>query len=251
MTSLPCEPFTTANRMCCPDEAPTLDCDGNPVTPTYPWTDDELILVASRLLYHATCERFTGECPNQQLRPCQCYCRDRNCCRCELRAVPLAGRFPVLEVTEIKIDAVVLPASSYRLDEFSRVVRVDGLQWPLSQDLAADPDADANTFVIRYTVGRAVPLDLQHAAALLACELKKACNGQGCQLPDNVTRVVRDGLEFDVFPQGVPNKITQGAGLFGIPEIDMIVNQYKPCPTRGPKRRLMFASDQDENGIVS
>lgn len=246
--TLPCEPYTTADKLCCPDEAPSLDCDNNPVTPTYPWNDDELIRIASRMLFHATCERFTGECPGQELRPCSCACVEGTCCRCRLQYVPLAGRYPVLEVTEVKVDAVVLPATDYRLDQFSRLVRVDGEPWPSSQNMAADPDTDADTFVIRYTVGRAVPIDLQHAAALLACELKKACNGQGCSLPNNVSRVLRDGIEFEVVPNGLPNILTQGKGLFGIPAVDMIVNQYKPCETRGPKRRLIFAEDAEGDG---
>lgn len=253
MTALPCEPWTTADRLCCPDETPVLDCDGLPVVPTYPWTDDELIMVASRMLYHATCERFTGECTNNELRPCKCSCPVGQCCGCRLQVVALAGRYPVLEVTEVKINAVVLPASDYRLDEFSRLVRIDGQPWPHVQDLAADPDTDPDTFVIRYTVGRAVPIDLQHAAALLACELKKACGGQSCDLPDGVTHVIRDGLEFDMVPQGITNQITQGKGLFGIPQIDMIVNQYKPCEKTQytPKRRLFFADEAPDGSIRS
>lgn len=251
MAALPCEPYTDAARLCCDDEGATLDCNGVPVVPTYPWTDDELILIASRMLYHATCERFTGECANE-LRPCKCGCPVGECCGCRLQQVPLAGRYPVLAITEVKIDAVVLPASDYRLDEFSRLVRVDGQPWPHTQDLTGDPDVDPNTFVIRFTVGRAVPIDLQHAAALLACELKKACNGQGCQLPDNVTRVVRDGLEFDMLPLET-NILKQGRGAFGIPAIDMIINQYKPCEKtiHTPKRRLMFADDAPDGSVKS
>ncbi len=252
MASLPCEPYTDASRLCCDDEADSVGCDDVAIVPTYPWTDDELILIASRMLYHATCERFTGECANE-LRPCKCSCPDQDCCRCTFQHVPLAGRYPVLEVTEVRVDGVVLPTSDYRLDEFSRLVRTGGESWPHTQDLTKNPDTDSDTFRIKYTVGRAVPIDLQHAAALLACELKKACNGQGCELPDNVTRVMRDGLEFDMVPQGVPNVLTQGRGLFGIPAVDMIVNQYKPCDKtqHTPKRRLMFADDAPDGSVKS
>lgn len=239
--SLPCEPWTTEDRLCCPDEGPTGVCDDPPVTPTYPWTDAELIDVASRLLYHATCERFTGSCP-ASLRPCSCACPDCTCCSCSVHAIALAGRYPVLQVTEVVIDGVVLAPAAYRLDEFSRLVRVDGGRWPHWQDLHADPDVvGGSTFIIRYTVGRAVPVDLQYAAALLTCELKLACGGQGCRLPEGTQRIVRDGIEFDLIDPATTFR--QPTATFGIPEVDRIVAQYTPCGKRGPKQRLMFADD--------
>jgi hypothetical protein len=239
--ALPCTPWTTTDRLCCPDEAPSTDCAGDPVVPTYPWTDDELIDIASRMLFHATCERFPGVCSGNTLRPCSCACRDETCCKCDRRAVPLAGRYPVLEIEEVRVDGVVLPPSAYRLDEFSRLVRVDGERWPVRQDMTADPLTDADTFVIRYTVGRAVPDDLQYAAALLACELKKVCGGQGCQLPDRVQRVIRDGIEYEVVDVGT--MLARPGSAFGIADVDRIVALYQPCGSRGPKNRLMFADD--------
>jgi hypothetical protein len=239
--TLPCQPWTTADRLCCPDEASSLDCNGDPVVASYPWTDDELIRIASRLLFHATCERFPGECSGHEFRPCSCECRDISCCKCEVSSVPLAGRYPVLEIDEVRVDGAMLPSSAYRLDEFSRLVRVDGQRWPARQDLTADPNTDADTFIIRFSVGRAVPDDLQYAAALLACELKKACGGQGCALPDGVQRVVRDGIEFEVAAEATT--FTRPGVVFGVPEIDRIVSLYQPCGARGPRQRLMFADD--------
>lgn len=242
--SLPCDPWTTADRLCCPDVSDSEDCSGSPIVSTYPWTDDELIEIASRVLFHASCERFPGVCAGHSLRPYRCECRDLDHCGCRLDSIPLAGRYPVLEIDEVKIDGAALPASSYRLDEYSRLVRVDGERWPARQDLSKDPDADADTFIIRFKVGRLVPTDLQYAAALLACELKKACGGQGCSLPDGVSRIIRDGIEYDVV-DSLPNKIITSDGLTGIAEVDRILYQYKPCGSRGPKRRLMFADDWD------
>lgn len=240
--SLPCDPWTTTDRLCCPDTPDSEDCQGSSVSVSYPWTDDELIMIASRVLFHATCERFPGECTGNEARPYLCGCRDVARCDCRADSIPLAGRYPVLEITEVKIDGAALPASSYRLDEYSRLVRTDGFRWPARQDITKDPDADADTFVVRYKVGRLVPTDLQYAAALLACELKKACGGQGCSLPDGVRRIIRDGIEYDVV-DSLPNKIITSEGLTGIAEVDRIVYQYKPCGSRGPKQRLMFADD--------
>lgn len=232
--TLPCPPmWTTPERVLClcPDDPDTRGACADPLDPPVPavygWTTDEIIRVASRILFLRTCRRYPGVC-DVSLRPCD-PCREcGSCCECRYTFVPLAGPYPVVGVTEVKIDGVVIPNTSYRLDEYSRLVRTDGETWPRNQSMDNDPDdagpGGERTFIIRYTVGRDVPDDLQYAATLLACELKRACGGQTCRLPDRVTSVVRDGVSFDLID---PAEIAQGSS-FGVPQIDAILKGY-PC----------------------
>ncbi len=224
---LPCTPWTTVDKMCCPDlESVDGPCvEGEPTPATYVWTDDELIGMASKILFEKTGRRFPGEC-EVTLRPCDpCRTCAVGCCGCSYEFIPLAGVYPVLDVSEVLIDTVAVPPASYRVDEYLRLVRLDGQSWPRWQNLGADPSVlGERTFQITYTTGRAVPADLQYAAALLACELKRVCNGQGCKLPDRVQSVVRDGVSYQVLDSAE----VAFNGSFGVPIIDAIVKNYKP-----------------------
>lgn len=240
---MPCQPWTTPDKMCCPDETFVDD----PCTPeneagpaTYVWTDTEIIEMVSNILFRRTCSLYPGTCP-VELRPCEeCGCPEHRC-GCRYNVVPLAGRYPVLEVTEVRIDGSVVPASSYRLDEFARLVRIDGDVWPRRQDLSADPLSDSDTFLIKFNVGRPVPIELQSAAALLACEFKRACNGQGCRLPDNIASIAREGVTYEIeqahylrpdFP-------------FLIPEVDVVLKQYD-CSKPTLRNRLLHPLIDDD-----
>lgn len=190
--------------------------------------------MASKILFERTCRRFPGEC-EVTLRPCDPCRACGDCCRCRYEYIPLAGVFPVIEVTEVKIDGVVLSSGSYRVDEYLRLVRTDGELWPRWQNLGQDPEVPGvdQTMIVKYTTGRPVPEDLQYAAALLACELKRACNGQGCSLPDRVKSVVRDGVSYEVLDAAE----VSFNGSFGVPLIDAILKSYK-CDINKPKAQL-------------
>jgi len=188
------------------------------------WDTDQLIQVASKILFERTCRRFPGEC-EVELRPCDPCRTCKECCDCRYEFIPLAGPYPVSEITEVKVDGVVVPPANYRLDEYIRLVRTDGERWPRSQNLNADPDVPGErTLVVRYTTGRPVPDDLQYAAALLTCELRRACGGLPCSLPERVTSITRDGVSYQVLDaqEVVFN------GSFGVPMIDAILKSY-PC----------------------
>jgi hypothetical protein len=166
----------------------------------------------------------------------------------------LASTYPIIEVTQVTIDGQVIPDTSYRVDEYIRLVRTDGELWPRWQNLAADlSDTSERTFGIAYTTGRPVPADLEYAAALLTCELKKACNGErGCALPQRVRQVVRDGITMEIVD---PNDVID-KGSFGVPAIDMILKGY-PCTDKQSKPRmttrlfhpLMDGEDYDRSGV--
>lgn len=241
--TLPCEPlWTDVERVAClfppvaDTRGPCADPDGEPVPATYAWTPEEIVRIASRILFLKTCRRYPGECV-VELRPCDpCRACRPGCCECRYTYIPLAGPYPVIDVAEVKINGVTLDPSAYRVDEYLRLVRIDGEGgWPRQQNLNENPDdPNTETFVIRYVTGREVPEDLQYAATLLAGELNRACNGQTCGLPDRVTSVVRDGVSFDLVD---PAEIAAGS-TFGVPMIDAILKQY-PCDDA---RRYRFTS---------
>ena len=153
-------------------------------------------------------------------------CGHSGACGCTgLQEVRLYGTASAVE--EVKVDGEVLDASAYRLDRGGRLVRIDGESWPLCQDLAA-PDTEEGTWSVTYTPGAAVDGLGAVAAGLLAGEFVKACAGQECSLPTNVTQIARNGvtmtLGLGVFPDGKT----------GIREVDLYVERWNPHGHKTP-----------------
>jgi len=167
----------------------------------------------------------------------------RNCicpgvCSCRARCeVPFPG--PVAEVTEVKVDGVVIDPSAYRLDSFRGVpqlVRTDGDCWPDCQDVDADP-GDVGAFVITYQPGEAVPLAGRTAAGMLACEFLKACQGQECALPAQLQSLTRNGIQVEVVD---PASLLEN-GLTGIAMVDLWVRSVNPA--RKAQRSRVYSPD--------
>ena len=59
------------------------------------------------------------------------------------------------------------------------------------------PDTEDGTFSILYTWGTLPPESGKLAAAQLAKELIKECNGEPCVLPKGTTRVTRQGVTIE------------------------------------------------------
>jgi len=216
-----CEPWTTPDKLCCPD-LETVDCvTGEPVAATYAWTDEQLIDAATGILFRQTCSLFPGFC-TIVVRPCgTCSCR-RSPCGCgRYPFIDLQDRYPVVSVDFVTINGVNLDASDYRVDDFHRLVRLDGQCWPSCNDLTL-PSTEPGTFEVIYTAGRRPPIQLQMAAAELACELKRACNGLDCRFPSNVTHVSRQGVSMDISAV----EAAVNGGVSGIAAIDIAVGQY-------------------------
>lgn len=238
-----CEPWTTVDRLCCSDEV-GVDCEtGDPVVATYKWTDAELIDVASNILFKQTCHLFPGQC-QVTVRPCGvCSCHHRWPCRCgTYDVVILQDRHPVISVDEVKVDGVVLAPAAYRVDDFRRLVRVDGDCWPSCNDLD-EPSTEPGTFEVTYTAGRRPPIELQLAAAELACELKVACTGgSDCRLPSNVTSVSRQGLTLNIDAL----EAAVAGGVSGMPAVDAAVRRYN-CQRQ--KGRVWHPSLRGPRGV--
>ncbi len=90
------------------------------------------------------------------------------------------------------------------------------------------------TFAISYYVGVGPDDVLNYAAGLLAGEWYKACTGRECRLPDTATKVVRQGVSFEIpsFDQGTS----------GMREVDNIIAMYNPHHLKTPSRVLSFDS---------
>jgi hypothetical protein len=137
---------------------------------------------------------------------------------------------PVISISEVIVDGDLLPSSSYRVDDASLLVRVDGGHWPTAQNLA-QPTSEAGTWSVSYDLGREVPIGGQVAAGVLACELAKAaCRDATCALPQRLQSISRQGVTVAVLDDF--QDVTQGRT--GIWLIDSWVSSVTK-PTRASK----------------
>ena len=109
-----------------------------------------------------------------------------------LRLPPL-----VTKVTEVRIGVEVLDPAAYQ--QVGRILyRRDGRQWPTVQDVAALAD-DPDVWELDVLYGVPVPAGGQAAAAVLADQFSRALtNSRGCQLPERIQSVSREGVSVAV-----------------------------------------------------
>jgi hypothetical protein len=202
----------------------------------FKWGVPEVIAAATNLLYKRTCFRYPGLCTRTVIAcvcnqsPCGC---SKRCCNIGSSGQPeypidLTSDFPIHSITSIVIKRFgepdeTLDPGAYRLDENDRVVRYDGNPWPTCW-------AD---ILITYTTGRVPPIELEMAAAELADELLKACNGgSDCKLPAHVRSVTRRGVESEVWDVVA----LMSSGLTGLPMVDHALSVHGgPC-----RKSVMF-----------
>ena len=140
---------------------------------------------------------------------------------------------PVNQVVQVKVDGSPLVTGAYRLDNNRLLLRTDGQMWPRCNDLNLD-DTHSGTWSVTASYGEDVPQSGQVAMGQLTCEILKAMNGQDCQLPANVTQLIRQGVTItmpsigelldnhrtglylvDLFLQAVnPNKLVQRSRVY-------------------------------------
>lgn len=219
---------------------------------------DDAADAASQILYELSGRQFAGLCSREGVRPCHgdCGCGGfqvlsrghivggypygdcggRSCWCQDLSRVKLAGY--VREVTQVKLDGVVLDASVYRVDEHRYLTRVDGGRWPSCSN-GALADTEEGTFSVSYTFGRTPPLAAIDAAAALACQIYLQCSGSGadCDIPTGATRITRQGITIEraLFTLDAAT----GSWRTGVTAVDYFLNTYN---RRGLARRAVFAS---------
>lgn len=219
---------------------------------------------ASQLLYELSGHLFSGAC-ERTVRPCgtptcgfQVLSRghvvggwnglqwgDDRPCGCQPLSRVLLSGYPVREVTEVKLDGVVLPkTNNWRLDErrwLTRVADIDGNAqvWPGCQRLDLD-DTEVGTWSVTYRYGQDPPLIGQMAAAQLGCDLYRAIGGGTCALPMGTTRISRQGIVIEklAFATWAFNQHTTGSQPpgwhTGMPLVDAFLGAYART---GPLRR--------------
>ncbi len=163
--------------------------------------------------------------------------------------VKLSG-YPIVAITQVKINGVVIDPITYRVERDRYLIRqMDPadpntvLRWPSCQNMDL-PDTEEGTFSVSYTFGQNPPQLGIDAAAQLACEFYKQCNGQECRLPQGTTRVARQGLVIEKeafyswgFEKG-GRSIPRGWRT-SIPLVDAFLNAYN---NSGILRRPTFWS---------
>lgn len=162
-------------------------------------------------------------------RNCACAggCSCLPACRVDL------GR-PVAEITEVKVDGIVLDPSAYTLAD-RWLVRTDGgACWPSCQDISV-PDTEDGTFAVTFRTGRLLPVAGQIAAGLLAGEFAKSCSGAACSLPAQIQSLSRQGVDV----QFVDPADVLTAGRTGIADVDRFIEAVNP---NGLRRRSMVMS---------
>jgi hypothetical protein len=222
---------------------------------TYTVLLDDAADVASQLLYELSGRRWVGLCSREGVRPCHggCDCNfqvlsrghivgDHSSCTGSgcwcygLSRVKLAGY--VRQVTEVKIDGVVLDPSEYRVDEHKWLTRMNGSRWPSCSraDLA---DTEDGTFAVSYTYGKTPPLAGIEAAKQLACQIFGWCSNGGagadCDIPDGAIRITRQGITIER-ARFARNPET-GSWETGLTAVDYFLNTYNP---NGLSRRALF-----------
>lgn len=129
---------------------------------------------------------------------------------------------PVGRVDEVKVDGNVLDTGDYRIDGNVLVWTGAGdAPWPQTQDMSL-ADTEPGTFSVTYL--NAYPVDSlgAYAVGALATEFGKACVGNKCLLPQNVTTVVRQGLTLEVIAGSFPN------GETGLRAVDSYIGLWNP-----------------------
>lgn len=197
--------------------------------------------VATLWLYRATGRQFRGECsatvrpvPQAPARRRYAYdpfppqyrpWRDRpHDPRREYANEVTLGYWPVRSIVEVVVDGVVLPSSSYRLDDEGWLVRTDGDAWPIVNDWESDA-TDVDTWAVTFTYGADPPADGVMACAILAGELAlSAVRSDACRLPRRVQSITRQGVTTVVVDRldGI------GRGQTGIPDVDAFIKSVNP-----------------------
>lgn len=151
------------------------------------------------------------------------YANDRNLGAGSISEIRLPG-YPIVAITQIKVDGAIVPPSAYKIDDDRWLARVDGLAWPMYQKTGSDP-SELGTFEVVYTYGVAIPPMARRAAGAYACQVVKACKADAsCSLPPRTQSVVRQGLSAN---QRDPNDYIDN-GKTGVDEADRFIKAVNP-----------------------
>lgn len=182
--------------------------------------------------YNLTCGSCSGDC---------------SCAM--LSEIVLPG--PVTAINEVKVDGVALASTDYRLDDWRKLVRLDGEMWPLCNNLNL-ADTETGTWSVNLTYGRPVPTSGRMAVGELAYELILACLGDSCcKLPYQVQQIARQGVTIkypdvsDLFGMGPNGQVTNRVGL---QYCDLFIDAFNPYGLRQASE--VYSVDQSQPRIA-
>lgn len=131
---------------------------------------------------------------------------------------------PVSSITQVKLDGAVMPTASYRVDDYRKLVRIDGKQWPICNDLNKD-DTQVGTWSVNVTFGEDVPTIGKMALGELGLEFAKLLSGnKNCMLPKPVQQIVRQGVTTTFLD---PNQLFAN-GRIGLYLCDLFITTVNP-----------------------
>jgi hypothetical protein len=143
----------------------------------------------------------------------------------------------------VLIDGDVVDPSSYRIVRDRYLQRLDDpgppvahRTWPSCQNVTL-ADSEDGTFAVTYTYGRYPPESGKLAAAQLAKELLKECNGEACALPKGTTRVTRQGVTVE--KPAFTSWVRETGWNTGMPLVDAFLSSFNPS---GLQRRPVIWS---------
>lgn len=147
------------------------------------------------------------------------------------------GFFPVVEISQVKIDGLVMLPTAYQLRNQKTLVRIDGGTWPCDQDLSL-PTTDPDTFVVDIVHGIEPPMAGKHCCAVYAVELAKSFCNLDCALPQRTQYMTRQGISTILMdPLNVIER-----GMIGLPTVDAWIKAVNPHKRR---KRAMMASGRN------
>lgn len=127
---------------------------------------------------------------------------------------------PVGGIIEVKVDGVILPETSYRVDDGNWLVRTDGEGWP---------SCAGEDFTVTYVNSYKVSFLGEIAAGALAAEYLMLIDGDAkCQLPTGITSISRQGVNIEITSGMFPD------GLTGIREVDTYLSMVNPYGLKTP-----------------
>lgn len=130
--------------------------------------------------------------------------------------------YPTCSIVNVIVDGVTLPSTAYRIDDFRKLVRVDGNVWPRCQDFSLNDGP--GTWSITLTYGKPVPELCSLAAGEIACEIIKSILGQACKLPQRIQTITRQGIAVHMLdPQSYLKE-----GRTGFTLADLAIRTYNP-----------------------
>lgn len=189
---------------------------------------------AQEALYLLSGRQFPGVC-SDVIRPYEvctdCYFNRRSRSglpNCLHNRIVLAG-YPVIDVSEVKVDGEVLDAAQYRIDNQKYLVRLpetngQRLGWPQHQDLLLETD-QVDTFEVSYRYGKNPPELGKQAAIELAAELALASvQSDKCRLDRRVTQLARQGVTIAL--PGLIDALKDHRT--GLPKTDFFIETFNP-----------------------